>query len=65
MEFYLELMRLFYREGENFLGIHCGLNCLLAAQYVYAPKYCSECSLISTCLFLPLQLVLEVDMNYP
>ena len=32
MEFYLEIMKLFYRAGENFVGIHCGSKCLLAAK---------------------------------
>ena len=32
MEFYLEIMKLFYRAGENFVSIHCGLKCLLAAK---------------------------------
>ena len=32
MEFYLELMKLFCRIGENFVGIHCSLKCLLAAK---------------------------------
>ena len=32
MEFYLEIMKLFCRAGENFVGIHCGLNCFLAAK---------------------------------
>ena len=32
MEFYLEIMKLFCRAGENFIGIHCGLKCLLAAK---------------------------------
>ena len=32
MEFYLEIMKLFCRVGENFVGIHCGSKCLLAAK---------------------------------
>ena len=32
MEFYLEIMKLFCRAGENFIGIHCGSKCLLAAK---------------------------------
>ena len=32
MEFYLEIMKLFCRAGENFVGIHCGSKCLLAAK---------------------------------
>ena len=32
MEFYLEIMKLFYRAGKNFVGIHCGSKCLLAAK---------------------------------
>ena len=32
MEFYHEIMKLFYRAGENFVGIHCGSKCLLAAK---------------------------------
>ena len=32
MEFYLEIMKLFCRVGEIFVGIHCGLKCLLAAK---------------------------------
>ena len=32
MEFYLEVMKLFYRDGENFVGILYGLKCLLAAK---------------------------------
>ena len=32
MEFYLEIMKLFYRAGENFVGIHCGSKCLLATK---------------------------------
>ena len=32
MEFYLEIMRLFCRAGENFVEIHCGSKCLLAAK---------------------------------
>ena len=32
MEFYLEIMKLFYRAGENFVDIHCGSKCLLAAK---------------------------------
>ena len=32
MEFYLEIMKLFCRAWENFVGIHCGSKCLLAAK---------------------------------
>ena len=32
MEFNLEIMKLFYRAGENFVEIHCGSKCLLAAK---------------------------------
>ena len=32
MEFYLEIMKLFCRAGENFVGIHCGSKCLLVAK---------------------------------
>ena len=32
MEFYLELMKLFCRVGENFISIHCNWKCLLAAK---------------------------------
>ena len=32
MEFYLEIMKLFCRAGENFIGIHCGSKCLLEAK---------------------------------
>ena len=32
MEFYLEIMKLFYRVGENFVGIHCVSKCFLAAK---------------------------------
>ena len=32
MEFYLEIMKLFCRVGENFVGIHCSSKCLLAAK---------------------------------
>ena len=32
MEFYLEIMKLFCRAGENFVNIHCGSKCLLAAK---------------------------------
>ena len=32
MEFYLEIMKLFCRARENFVGIHCGSKCLLAAK---------------------------------
>ena len=32
MEFYLEIMNLFCRAGENFVGIHYGSKCLLAAK---------------------------------
>ena len=32
MEFYVEIMKLFCRAGENFVGIHCGSKCLLAAK---------------------------------
>ena len=32
MEFYLEIMKLFCRAGENFVGIHCDSKCLLAAK---------------------------------
>ena len=32
MEFYLEFMKLFCRARENFIGIHCGEKCLLAAK---------------------------------
>ena len=32
MEFYLELMKLFCRAGENFPNIHCGTKCLLTAN---------------------------------
>ena len=32
MEFYLEIMKLFCRAGENFIGIHYGLKCLLVAK---------------------------------
>ena len=32
MEFYLEIMKLFCRAGENFVGIHCNSKCLLVAK---------------------------------
>ena len=32
MEFYFELFALFGRDGENFLGIHMGSKCMLAAK---------------------------------
>ena len=32
MEFYLEIMKLFCRVGENFVGIHYGSKCLLVAK---------------------------------
>ena len=32
MEFYREIMKLFCRAGENFVGIHCGSKCLLEAK---------------------------------
>ena len=32
MKFYLELMKLFCRARENFVGIHCSAKCLLAAK---------------------------------
>ena len=32
MEFYLEIMKLFCRAGENFVDIHYGSKCLLAAK---------------------------------
>ena len=32
MEFYLEVMKLFCRAGENFVNIHCGSKCLLVAK---------------------------------
>ena len=32
MEFYLEIMKLFCRVGENFVGIHYDSKCLLAAK---------------------------------
>ena len=32
MEFYLEIMKLFCRAGENFIGIHYGSKCHLAAK---------------------------------
>ena len=32
MEFYLEIMKLFCWTGENFVGIHYGSKCLLAAK---------------------------------
>ena len=32
MEFYLEIMKLFCRTGENFVSIHYGSKCLLAAK---------------------------------
>ena len=38
IEFYLKLMRMFCREGENFIIIHCGSKCLLAG----AIRFCSR-----------------------
>ena len=32
MEFYLEIMKLFCKAGENFVGIHYRSKCLLAAK---------------------------------
>ena len=32
MEFHLKIMKLFYRAGENFVGIHSSSKCLLAAK---------------------------------
>ena len=32
MEFYLEIMKLFCRARENFIGIHCNSKCLLVAK---------------------------------
>ena len=36
MEFYFELMKLFFRMEENFIGIYCGAKSLLVARiYVF------------------------------
>ena len=32
MEFYLKVMKLFYRARENFVGIYCSSKCLLEAK---------------------------------
>ena len=32
MEFYFELLNLFYRAGENIIGIHCGGKFTLVAK---------------------------------
>ena len=45
MEFYLEIMKLFCRAGENFVGIHCGSKCLLAAKVCHF-SWNSQCCII-------------------
>ena len=56
MEFYLEIMKLFCRAGENFVGIHCGLKCLLAAKVCHFLQTANSQSCIildSRIMFVP------------
>ena len=46
MEFYLEIMKLFCRAGENFVNIHCGSKCLLAAKVCHFLQTASSQSCI-------------------
>ena len=46
MEFYLEIMKLFCRVGENFVGIYCGLKCLLTAKVCHFLRTASSQSCI-------------------
>ena len=56
MEFYLEIMKLFCRAGENFVGIHCGSKCLLAAKVCHFLQTANSQSCIilhSRIMFVP------------
>ena len=56
MEFYLEIMKLFYRAGENFVGIHYGSKCLLAAKVCHFLRTANSQSCIildSRIMFVP------------
>ena len=46
MEFYLEIMKLFCRARENFVGIHCSSKCLLAAKVCHFLRTTSSQSCI-------------------
>ena len=46
MEFYLKIMKLFCRAGGNFVGIHCGSKCLLAAKVCHFLRTASSQSCI-------------------
>ena len=48
MEFYLEIMKLFCRVGENFVGIYSGSKCLLAAKVCHFLRTAS----IQSCIIL-------------
>ena len=54
MEFYLEIMKLFCRAGENFVGIHCGSKCLLVAKVCHFLRTAS----MQSCIILDSRIML-------
>ena len=59
MEFYLEIMKLFCRAGENFVGIHYGSKCLLAAKVCHFLRTASS----QSCIILDSRIMLVPTVN--
>ena len=59
MEFYLEIMKLFCRTGENFVDIHCGSKCLLAAKVCHFLRTANS----QSCIILDSRIMLVPTMN--